>query len=278
MIPVGNVLERGFFGRVETLGQFDCARVFESSYAAQTTLPVHAHALAHFCFVIDGRYCETLSGEVHARGPGTLVFYPAESAHSECHETTGSHFLVEINPYWMERATPGRCRAERPVELAADQRPMMRRMRRQSRRTSVDTAWVAESILLKLLGRLNRYEGPPERRSSRAWLRRLQRRLDETFLTPPSLTELSAEAGIHPAHLTRAFRREFGCSIGQYARRLRVEYACRRIGETNVPLAAIALEAGFADQSHMCRLVRDHSGVSPSTLRKAELYGSSDSR
>ena len=59
-----------------------------------------------------------------------------------------------------------------------------------------------------------------------------------------------------------------GCTIGEYLRRLRADRACRRLADDQAPLAAIAAECGYADQSHMTREIRRRYGRSPSALRR----------
>jgi AraC family transcriptional regulator len=87
------------------------------------------------------------------------------------------------------------------------------------------------------------------------------------YLTQISLAELGDLAGLHPVHVARVFRRLERCSIGDYIRRLRVEHARRALVGTRRPIAEIALEAGFSDQSHLTRLMKRSLGITPAALR-----------
>lgn len=82
-----------------------------------------------------------------------------------------------------------------------------------------------------------------------------------------SLTDLAAVAGVSPSHFTRAFRASTGQSPHQYLVRLRLEHARRALLTTDTPIAAIAQLCGFADQSHLTRTMRLHTGTTPSALR-----------
>lgn len=66
----------------------------------------------------------------------------------------------------------------------------------------------------------------------------------------------------------RVFRRYYGMTPGEYVRRLRLEWALERIQRTAVPLASIALECGFADQSHLTRAFRQRFGLASSRFRR----------
>jgi AraC-like DNA-binding protein len=65
-----------------------------------------------------------------------------------------------------------------------------------------------------------------------------------------------------------AFRREYGVTVTEYARSLRLEWARTQIVLDAAPLARIAYEAGFADQSHFTRAFRRHTGVTPGRYRE----------
>jgi AraC family transcriptional regulator len=73
---------------------------------------------------------------------------------------------------------------------------------------------------------------------------------------------------VHPAHLVRVFRKKFGCTIGEYVRRLRVEFACRQIRATDAPLSEIAAHAGFFDQSHLNKIFKNLFKLTPYEYRK----------
>ncbi|MFI6156327.1 helix-turn-helix domain-containing protein [Kitasatospora sp. NPDC051170] len=82
-----------------------------------------------------------------------------------------------------------------------------------------------------------------------------------------SLPDLAAVAGVSPSHFTRAFRASTGQSPHRYLVRLRLERARRALLTTDTPIAAVAQLSGFADQSHLTRTMRLHTGVTPAGLR-----------
>jgi len=104
--------------------------------------------------------------------------------------------------------------------------------------------------------------GPPP-----GWLRECVAILHEELDAALSLGGLSSRVDVSRSRLARAFRRHHGCSVGAYLRRLRVEHAARRLRESDAPLASIALEAGFYDHAHFCRMFRRHLGVTPGGYR-----------
>jgi AraC family transcriptional regulator len=123
----------------------------------------------------------------------------------------------------------------------------------------------AEGFALELLAATSR-ETRPGRRAP-AWLREAEALLRDRSGECVRLGELAEAVAVHPAYLARAFRARYGTSVGEYGRRLRLERAASELARTDAPLAAIASEAGFADQSHFTRLFRRHLGTTPARYR-----------
>lgn len=85
----------------------------------------------------------------------------------------------------------------------------------------------------------------------------------------PSLTvpELATVLDVSPHHLSRIFHAETGLTITRHRMRLRARSALERLAAGESSLARLAADLGFADQSHMCRILRAETGRNPTTLR-----------
>ena len=99
------------------------------------------------------------------------------------------------------------------------------------------------------------------------WLERVRDILEQRFAEPFKLSEIAAEAGVHPVHLAREFRKYYGTSVGEYLRRVRIEYACRELMGSDAAVTNIAFAAGFADQSHFSRTFKRLCGTTPGRYR-----------
>jgi len=82
-----------------------------------------------------------------------------------------------------------------------------------------------------------------------------------------TVRHLAAKTGRHPAHLTERFRTHTGSSIRSYASWCRAADAFTRLTLSDEPLSSVAYAAGYYDQSHLCRSLRRHLGVTPTTVR-----------
>lgn len=83
-----------------------------------------------------------------------------------------------------------------------------------------------------------------------------------------SLEALARQTGFSPYHFARLFRQTTGESPHQFVLRQRIERAQRLLKERHVPLAHIALETGFANQSHFTQVFKRHLGLTPRAYRQ----------
>ncbi|MFN5857788.1 MAG: helix-turn-helix domain-containing protein, partial [Pseudanabaenaceae cyanobacterium] len=79
--------------------------------------------------------------------------------------------------------------------------------------------------------------------------------------------ELSKLATLSPHHFHRIFRGVVGESVLEYARRLKLERAARRLRVTGRRVTEIAFDAGYESHEGFTRAFREYFGVSPSEFR-----------
>ena len=125
-----------------------------------------------------------------------------------------------------------------------------------------------EGLIFEILAEAVRSRVSTSEKKSPRWLEQVRDFLHANFSESIVLENVARIADVHPVHLARVFRRQTGGTIGEYVRRLRVEFACRRISVSNDSLIEIALAAGFTDQSHFARTFKNHLGVTPGEYRK----------
>ena len=82
-----------------------------------------------------------------------------------------------------------------------------------------------------------------------------------------SLPDLARALAVSPHHLSRVFRAVTGRTISRHRIRLRARTALERLAGGERDLARLAADAGFADQSHLCRVLRSETGATPAALR-----------
>ena len=74
-------------------------------------------------------------------------------------------------------------------------------------------------------------------------------------------------ACLSKAQLYRQFKRELGCTPGQFQQALRIEQARERLARRNESITHICFDLGYASASHFCRCFRQATGQTPSAFR-----------
>jgi len=243
----------------------------EATYPARARAPRHTHELAGLAVVLEGGYQKRMHRADHDCRPGTLTLEPPGICHAESYGDTDVRvLLIEILP-WRLRMITDRV-PSLPVTVCTTDpsaRPLGERASLELRTPDPASLLVLEGLALELLATAARPTGGdrPGRFIMPPWLRLVTERLQDDFRGSLSVSELAATAGVHPTHLARAFRAWKGCSVGEFVRRLRIEWAAAQLTATTVPLSSLAQEAGFCDQSHFTRVFTKKLGVSPARYR-----------
>ena len=100
-------------------------------------------------------------------------------------------------------------------------------------------------------------------------LRRVRDYIEAHLDDQLSLTDLAGVACLSPYHFSRSFKQAVGVGPQRYVIQRRLEHAKTLLRRTHQPLASIAQEAGFADQSHLNSIFRREMGVTPGRFRAA---------
>ncbi|HBY58391.1 MAG TPA: AraC family transcriptional regulator, partial [Solibacterales bacterium] len=240
----------------------------ETRYAAGSAVARHSHARPYLCLVRTGGYTETYSGSTRDVAPLTAAFHPAGEEHAEkFHGRETRSFNVEFLPGGAaDRVVlPGEAEFRSGGAVAN----LLLRLYGEFRLMDDVSPLAIEGLVLQILAELERARREPSTSQSPEWLSAARELLSLRFAETLSLSELAAEVKVHPVHFASAFRKHFGCTAGDYVRRLRVDFACRRLSSSSASLAGIAFEAGFTDQSHFTRTFRRHTGVTPAQYRQS---------
>jgi AraC family transcriptional regulator len=259
-----------FYGKT-TLRREVAGLVFaESVYGKELRIPKHEHANAFFNLVLEGTYTEVCGSRTRTRGPSTLALHPSGEAHADHWRGPGGRvFHVEIPPSRQEQVrayspvldSPGDFHSGLPIWLAT-------RLYQEHLRNDDVSPLVMAGLVLEVLAECSRRRTGDSERKPPRWLQQVRELLQDRFAENLTHEVVAAAAGVHPVHLARVFRRHCGCTLGDYVRKLRVDFAARQLIATDESLAGIAFAAGFSDQSHFTRTFNRQTGMTPAAFRK----------
>jgi AraC family transcriptional regulator len=260
-----------FLGRTQATRWVPDITVLESVYSPEHSLPPHEHAAAFFDLVVDGTCSEVVGGQRRDRGRSTLAFHPAGEVHSShWHGPEPRCFHIEIAAALLERVRQYSPILDHPHSFSERAPSLLAtRLYHEFRRMDELSPLAIEGLTLELLAETVRLASCIPERKAPGWLLKVRDLLHEKFAEHLTLDEIAESPGVHPAHLARVFRQIHGCTLGDYVRKLRIEFACRLLTTEDTPLVEIALAAGFSDQSHFSKTFRRHMGISPAEFKKS---------
>jgi AraC family transcriptional regulator len=267
---VSALLKVGTLGRqefIESAGGFLFTKTVHSS---GTVLGRHGHVNASVVVVIGGGYQETFKGVSDVHRAGTVIAKPPGESHANCFgDHSATCLLIEPDEDAFGKIRDHSDLLDQPSSFSSPiATAIAHQIVRELRHPDALTPLQLESAALSLIVRCRRSGTQESARESRM---ASQARALVHELPPGSaaLSGIAAQLEVHPVYLARAFKRAFGLSIGGYARRIQVERALDMLVNSRCTIGEIAQAAGFYDQSHMSRVLRQQTGLSASDIRRS---------
>ena len=251
------------------VADFAGLQVSDIGFPAGLVLPPHTHERAVFAVTIAGEWDSVMLNRPQDCRPGMILTEPAGELHANHFGARGARVvLIQADPKREELLRP--CRQllnEINLIPQPEVTALARRIAAELAAPDELTPLAVEAATLEMFLVAAR-AAAPKRPSIPTWLRRAREMAHDNFRSEWSLGSFAAALGVHPAHLSRAFGREYGAPVGAYIRRLRMQWAAGQLASTNAPISAIALEAGFTDQSHFTRAFVKFSRLTPAAYRR----------
>jgi AraC family transcriptional regulator len=243
--------------------------VQERLYREREQSHVHAHEKALLCIVLQGDCTEQLGTARRHYGVFDSEFVPLQFEHALSFDSHRTRCLsLEID---TEALTIAR---EYGLKLGASVQNhggvimgLMMKVYPEFKRPDQASCLAVQGLTFEMLAHISRLHVTDRR--SPPWMAKLRELLHGQFSEPLDICSMANELNVHPAHLSRQFRKEFGRTVGQYVRELRIRQAMLELSHSQASIADIGVRAGFADQSHFSRTFKIHTGRTPGEFRRA---------
>ena len=219
----------------------------------------HSHDEAHFVMVLSGGYMSSAIDAPLVSNTPVLIYNPPGTTHQDRFHGGRGRFVAISGGEGGEAAAlclrdPYAFRLAQSIALDLDAAPALTL---EARALQLHAA-----VLPPTSDEPRRASSPPR------WLKRAVEMIFTSSDPELSVAEVAADAGVHPVHLARVFRRFLGCSPGDYLRGHRLERAAAMLGGGTASLADVAQSAGFVDQAHLTRTFRSRLDTTPARWRR----------
>lgn len=243
----------------------------ESVYEATSFLPEHAHENSFFCFVLKGIYTEKYGRNELVCQPSTVTFRASGETHeNRFHKFDGRVFVVEIPPKWIDKLRGASLKLPNALEFTNPVLPKLSARLNYEFHLADNASFLAiEGLIYEMMAEAARQSSPFSEKNTPRWLKQARELIAEQFAENLTLEQIASQVGVHPVYFASVFKQKYGCTVGEFIRRRKIEYACREILKGELSLADISLEAGFADQSHFSKIFKLYTGLTPANYRKA---------
>jgi len=95
------------------------------------------------------------------------------------------------------------------------------------------------------------------------------RTIREEYSRPLNVSTLARECGMSVRSLHRAYRAVTGNTVGRDLLNRRIEAAADMLREDDIKLEPVAMETGLRNAKNLCRLFKDHFGVTPGQWKES---------
>lgn len=230
-------------------------------------MPAHEHPQSQLVLCMGGTIEHHSGKESLLVAEKSVAYVPAHETHSDLFRGAVHTFQITLNEESCG-FTPGKSRSQSLHRLHRSA-SLMSSLYREFKSPDKYSRLMLQSLTAELLVSIHRQKETSCPNDCRApWLEQVRELLHDEFSESLQLGCIAAQVGVHPAHLTKAFRKRFWQSIGEYVRELRIARARHLLESSDMSIGAIAVATGFVDQSHFTRTFKQCLGRTPNSYRE----------
>ncbi|MEO7976692.1 MAG: helix-turn-helix transcriptional regulator [Flavobacterium sp.] len=239
--------------------------VVETEYQNKVYEGWHSHDNAHITLFLKGGTTEKRKNFSKTLGSGSLLFYHSDELHLNQDTLFPSKNInIEIEENLFKELQITEAIIEKSVQNATLTKFIILKIFRES---LVADAFSGDTITmlfaqLSNTSHLERFEKSP------FWVKSLNELLNDCWNENPRLQDLSQVLNLNPITISKHFPKYFGCTLGEYMRRIKINRSLSLIQSNQTNLTEIGFQCGFADQSHFIRTFKNQTGFLPKQFQK----------
>ena len=240
--------------------------VIETEYKEKVFEGWHSHENAHITLFLEGGTLEKRKDITHAVTPGTILFYHSDEQHLNYDTLFPSNNInIEIQPRILTAFGFTEAMLEMAVEDNAKTKFLILKMYRECLNGD---AFAQDTITMLFSQLTNNLKAQEQLLKCPPWVKQLHELLNDCWDENPNLQDLATVLHVNPITISKYFPRYFGCTFGEYMRRLKVNRSLALIKQHTLSLTDVGFQCGFTDQSHFIRIFKEQTGFLPKQFQK----------
>jgi len=240
--------------------------VVETEYKEKVYEGWHSHNTAHLTYFLKGGTTEKRKSGSETLGPGSLLFYHSDELHLNKNTLFPSRNInIEVEDDFLKVLQLSEGMIEKSILNAVQTRFLILRIFKETLTADSYSGDSIQMLFSQLSGSgksLDRYPSTP------IWVKHIEELLNDCWNESPTLSELSMKLQLNPVTISKHFPKYFGCTYGEYMRRLKIDRSLFLVQDQELPLTEIAMHCGFSDQSHFIRTFKSQTVFLPRQFQK----------
>ncbi|MBX7174003.1 MAG: AraC family transcriptional regulator [Pyrinomonadaceae bacterium] len=225
---------------------------------------VHSHDNPTICFMLHGGGVEKRSRSSYERNACDLRFYHAEEPHQSIIKVFPSKCVnLDLEEKFLRQYEISETLLNLSVNKNLDAKLLMLKIHSE---LLVNDSLTNSSIKILFLSMLDQTKSS-NRLKKPEWITKLSELLNDRWMETLNLDDLATNLKVHPVTISKHFTKYFSCTLGEYMRKVKIEKSISLIKNSQLSLTEIALQCGFADQSHFTRNFKKLTGFLPKNFR-----------
>ena len=239
------------------------------TYKAQQELSDHSHDHTQVTMVVSGTMEEMVNGQRQFYGPLDILIKPAGTVHSNDFGVRGADTIqFSLDPEWLDESPELRALCQyRSFFCPNLNRAILHlfaEIPSNNRMSNKDSVIAFERVKSNFVSAAMQ----PGISTRPDWLESIVAAIKNEPEECWSLKEASSGVEKHRVSIARAFKQHYGVTFKQMQQQIRVKRAARLLADSEKQLAAVSADCGFADQSHLTRVFKSQTGMTPNQFRQ----------
>ncbi|MFH6992708.1 helix-turn-helix transcriptional regulator [Flavobacterium sp. FlaQc-48] len=240
--------------------------VVETEYKNKVYEGWHSHNNAHITLFLKGGTTEKRKNFSENVGPGSLLFYHSDELHLNQDTLFPSKNInIEIEDHLLKELELTEAIIEKSVQHTALTKFLILKIFKECQVADAFSGDTIQMLFVQLSNantHLERFEKSP------FWVKSLNELLNDSWNENPGLQDLAQVLNVNPITISKHFPKYFGCTLGEYMRRMKINRSLALIQSSDHNLTEIGFQCGFADQSHFIRTFKNQTGFLPKQFQK----------